>query len=219
MTYQWNTPIRYVRGLGPTRSRELIKMGITTVGELLERHPLSYIYPGIIPISDAKEGNAVIKAKIKEIGRLYGKTTRATLYDDAGGVCRAMWYYGAWALHTLRPGMTVIFYGKMKGGVLSQPKWCTHEGGMENVYGGQYGTHHSTIRTALKEVLANVELPEMYNGLSRVGVFRAFHFPQHKAKQQKAEADLKFDEALTLQLALAEKRRGRESVRGEVIWI
>jgi len=87
------------------------------------------------------------------------------------------------------------------------------------VVGGQHGTHHATIRAALAETLANVELPEMYGGISRVKVFRAFHFPADKEEQQKALRALKFDEAICLQLALSERRKRRESVCGEVIWI
>ena len=56
MTYRYDTPIRYVRGLGPIKARELTKIGINTVGDLLEHHPLSYIYPGGVSIAEAKEG-------------------------------------------------------------------------------------------------------------------------------------------------------------------
>lgn len=211
MSYTWNTPIRYVRGLGPQRTKELAKIGVTTVGELLERKPLSYIYPGVMNIADASEGMVVVKAKVRGINRGWGSTVKAILDDDTD-TCQAIWYtsYVAQHLHT---GMIATFYGKMKGGVLQQPRWTTVESTLENVYGGQYGTHHDTIRAALKEVLANVELPDIRletGDSSRVQVFAAFHFPHHKHMLDAAINTLKFDEALTLQLALAEKRWGRE---------
>lgn len=217
MTYRWTTPIRYIKGLGPTRSRELAKIGINTVGDLLEYPPLSYIFPGVTNIADAKEGMVVVKARIRGINRGWGSTVKATLDDDID-TCRAIWYtpYAAQALYT---GMTTIFYGKMKGGVLQQPKWTTVESTMENVYGGQYGVHHDTIRAALVEVLANVELPDLNGDASRVDVFRMFHFPHHKYELESVINILKFDESLCLQTALAERRQGRELVKGEVIWI
>jgi ATP-dependent DNA helicase RecG len=113
MAYHWTTPIRYVRGLGPTRSRELIKIGIHTVGDLLERCPLSYIYPSATPIADASEGMVVVKAKVKEIKQGHGSVVEAVL-DDGTGTCRAVWYHGAWLLANLRPGMVVTFWGKAK---------------------------------------------------------------------------------------------------------
>lgn len=222
MTYRWTTPIRYVRGLGPTRSQELTKIGITTVGELLERQPLSYIYPGVTPIADAKEGMVVVKARIKEIG-LHPYSGRgvvqATLTDETGS-CVATWYHSPWLRSQLRPGMTVTFWGKLRGGVLQQPRWTTVDSSLQDVAGGQYGAHHATIRAALKEVLANVELPDSWLGdmeYPRTWLFKSFHFPDSKDEQQRALAALKFDEALQLQLALAEKRRGRAQVKGEVI--
>lgn len=223
MTYQWTTPIRYVRGLGPVKAKELTKIGITTVGELLERHPLSYIYPGGVSIADAKEGNVVIKAKIKNIMRV---PFRAGLVEafltDGTGICKAVWYNNPYTLSSLRPGMTVTFWGKYKGGVLQQPKWSTCEASMIDVWGGQYGVHHATIRAALKEVLGgkscaelNTKLPSMNDGSSRLDCFDEFHFPYDKNMQQIARYNLKRDEALTLQLALAERRRGREVVTVE----
>lgn len=215
MTYTWTTPIRYVRGLGPTRSKELTKIGINTVGDLLEYPPLSWIYPGVTPISEASDGMVVIKAEIIKLFRTHNGAI-AHLDDSSGMMCTAQWYT-PWVVAALRPGMTATFYGKMKGGVLQQPKWTTVESTMENVYGGQYGVHHDTIRAALVEVLHHAELPLMYSGHHRNKTFRRFHFPDSKWDQEWATKQLKMDEAICLQLALAERRRGREGVKGERI--
>ncbi len=217
--YKWTTKIRYVKGLGPTKARTLTKLGIETVGDLLCWKPLHYLYPGGVPIAEAKEGMVVIKARVTEIG-LHPYSGRgvvqATLMDDTGN-CQVTWYNSPWLLSNLHAGMTATFYGKYKAGVLQQPKWTTYEKGMENVYGGQYGVHHDTIRAALKEVLANVELPDVAGGGSRVQLFTMFHFPRHKHELDSAINILKFDEALQLQLALAERRREQNQVTVEPI--
>lgn len=215
--YKADTPVRYIKGLGPTRSRELNKLGIHTVLDLLEYPPLSYVYPRVTSIADASEGQVVIKAEIVSVYR--SNNIASAILDDGTGKCHARWYHSPWLLSQLRPGMTVIFYGKMKGGVLSQPRWTTVESTMKNVYGGQYGVHHDTIRAALKEVLANVELPDIHGGDSgsRVRLFQMFHFPSNGDEVDAATNMLKFDEALQLQLALAERRRGREQVKGVVM--
>ena len=214
--YNWNTPIRYVRGLGPTKTKELAKIKINTVGDLLEYQPLSYIYLGGVTIADAKEGHVVIKATVKDIRRHPFKPMVSASLSDKTGSCQADWYNSPWLLTNLHPGMTVTFWGKYKGGVLQQPKWTTVESSLVDVYGGQYGVHHATIRAALKEVLAHtdlqclnkVELPDTYNE-DRVVLFRDFHFPSDKGVQRAALEALKFDECLMLQLALAERRKGR----------
>ena len=215
--YSWTTPVRYIKMIGPTRAKELVACGIETVGDLLEKQPLSYIFPGVTPIADAKEGMVVVKAKVVEIGRSWNTTIEAMIGDETGE-CKTIWYH-SYAAQQLHHGMTATFYGKLKGGALQSPKWCTHDGGMESVYGGQYGVHHNTIRAALVEILPNTELPDMANGsngnCNRVGCYWAYHFPNSKAVQQQALADLKADEALTLQLALQERRRGREGVTVE----
>ncbi len=219
MTYTWDTSIRYVKTIGPTRSRELTKIGINTVGDLLEYPPLSYIYPGVTPISEAKEGMVVVKARIKHIGLSYDSVMEGTLIDNTS-ICGVKWYNARYVYDQLREDMTATFYGKFKGGVLQQPKWCTHDGGMESVYGGQYGeAHHQTIRAALIEVFNGVELPRMYNGDSRVGTFKLFHFPPDSRLQRAAVQELKMDESICLQLALLERRKKQELVCGEVIWI
>lgn len=216
MTYHWQTPIRYVRGLGPVKTKELAKINIHTVGDLLEKQPLHYLYPGGVTIAEAKEGMVVIRAEIEDIRRNYNQAVGATLRDTTG-TCQAQWYNSPWLLANLRPGMTVTFWGKYKGGVLQQPRWTTVESSLANVYGGQYGTHHATIRAALKEVLAHVELPDMVSGIYRDTIFKMFHFPHNKGEQQRAEQDLKFDEALQLQLALAERRKEREQATIETM--
>lgn len=224
MTYTWTTPTRYVKGLGPTRAKELTKIGIHTVGDLLEYPPLSYIYPGVTSIADAKEGVVVVKGRIGHICRDYNQNVRAQI-GDSTGVCQIVWYNARYVCDQLHAGMTVIFYGKMKGGVLQQPKWTTIESTMENMYGGQYGVHHDTIRAALKEIFRgksctelNIELPNMNDGSSRLDCFDEFHFPYDKTMQQIAVYNLKRDEALILQLALAERRRGREQHESVPMW-
>ena len=195
------------------RSRELTKIGIETVGDLLKRKPLSYIYPGVTSLADAKEGMVVVKAEIKSVVVPYKSAVEATLVDESG-TCKAIWYNQLWLLDSLHRGLIATFCGKYKGGTIQQPKWTTYDGGMDQIVGGQYGTHHNTIRAALKEVLANMELPDMIGGFNRTYCYQGFHFPSNSDVQKQAFAKLKFDEALTLQLALQERRRGREQCAG-----
>ena len=210
MIYQWATLIQQIKGIGPTRAKELEGMGIKTVGNLLETTPNYYIYPGTTSIADATEGYVVIRAKITQIGRL---PTRVLIVearlDDGTGRCKAVWYNQQYAMQHLRPGMVVTLWGKMHNGALQQPRFTTAQPNWSDIAGGLYGVHNETIRAALKEVLANVELPSMVDGFDRATAFAAFHFPVSEESWQQALIRLKFDEALCHQFAMAERRKHR----------
>ena len=211
--YIWATPIQQVRGVGPAKAKELDGMGITTAGDLLEYSPLHYLYPGVTNIADAQDGYVVIRAKIAHIERLPSRVPIVkALLDDGPNHCRAVWYNQQFVVQYLRPGMIVTFWGRLNNGELQQPKFCTSPTGPDwnNIAGGYYGVHNETIRAALKEVLAHVDLPDMCGGDSRVGALRAFHFPATKQVHDVALHMLKFDELLVQQLAMAERWKHRK---------
>jgi ATP-dependent DNA helicase RecG len=210
--YNWNQSIKYVKGIGPARAKELERMGIETIGNLLEYQPLHYIYPGTTSIADTKEGYVVVWAKIMRLSRLPTRVPIVeALLNDGTGQCKAVWYNQQFVVQHLQPGMVVTFWGKFHNGALQQPRFTTTQPNWSDIAGGFYGVHNETIRAALKEVLANVELPPMVDGFDRAMVFDALHFPVSKESQQQALTRLKFDEALCYQLAMAERRKSRQS--------
>jgi len=209
--YHWLTNIRYVRGIGPVKAQELNGMGINTVGDLLERQPLHYIFPGVTPIRDAKEGHVIVKGMITAITRLPSRVpiVEATLRDATGG-CKARWYNQTYALQNLRVGMTVTMWGRFKGGVLQQPRFSTCGLDTGGVTGGYYGAHNETVRMALREVFRDVEIKDWVGRISRPGAFEFLHFPKDKAEQKAGLNRLKFDELFLMQLAMLKKRMRQE---------
>ncbi len=54
---QLDTPIRFVRGVGPARGGLLCQAGIETVADLLQLSPIRYeIVPSYKPISEWQDG-------------------------------------------------------------------------------------------------------------------------------------------------------------------
>ena len=211
MSYNWQTKIQYVRGVGPTKATELKGMGIETVGDLLEYQPNHHIYPGITTIKDLKEGHVIITAKIISIDRLLGRTPIVeAVLNDGTGTCKAMWWNQIFILQNLRPGMTVTFWGKYRAGTLQQPKFSTYGFNADDVTGGDYGVHNKTMKIALKEVLSNCDLPDI-SGVPTLETFRSLHSPKSNAEYKKALEFLKFNELLLLQLAMLKRRQQARS--------
>ena len=222
MAYNWQTKIQYVKGIGPQKAAELKTMGVETVGDLLEYQPNSHIYPGITTIENLKDGHAIIKAKIISIERLPSRVPIVgALLDDGTGTCRATWWNQIFVLQHLRPGMTVTFWGKAKARVFNQPKFSTFEFDMAEVAGGDYGNRNKTMRTALKEVLNNTEIPDWSwcTHYSRNKAFRYLHKPRGKGDTIEAIDRLKFDELFLLQLAMLKRRQQARSGGAEIIGV
>lgn len=220
MIYNWRTKVQYVRGIGPTKAKELNGMGIKTVGDLLEYKPLHYIYPGIMAVKDLKEGYAIIKAKIVSIERLPRRVpTVEAVLDDGTGTCKAVWWNQIFVLQHLRPGMTVTFWGKCKAGVFNQPKFSTYGFNPDEVVGGDYGVHTKTMRAVLGEVLDNCDLPDLSDEVSMFEVFHNLHFPKNKHEHNETLKVLKFNELLLMQLAMLKRRQQAQSGGAEVIEI
>lgn len=211
--YNWNTNIRFVKGVGPEKAKQLESAKICTVGDLLEHKPLDYIYPGVTKIADLpSEGNVLIKGKIEQLWRAANRTpiVFAKIFDGTG-VCLATWWNQVYVLQNLREGITVTLWGKVKNNRLQQPNFSTCNFKQEEVAGGLYGGKTEIIRGALREVFKDLEIPDWYNDddglISRQGSFYRLHFPKTKLDYEFALTRLKYDEFFLMQLALGLKRR------------
>ena len=217
--YQIDTKIQYVRGVGPTKAKALKRLGIHTVLDLLDYRPLYWFFPGLAPIVDvgAKDNShVVVQGKIKSLHRLPTRIpiTEVVIVDDTGE-CRCRWYNFS---PQFVAGMKVTMWGKYSKGALQQPKFSTVEPDWDSIQGGFYGIHNQTIRAALKEVMANINLPPT-NTTKREAVYWSFHFPQDKGEQQWAEQQLKMDELCQLMWAIKQVRDRQARKRGVVICI
>lgn len=215
--YTWQTNIQYVKGVGPATAAKFNQMGIETVGDLLEHKPNHHIYPGVASIKDAKQGHVIIKAKITNINRIPSRvpTVEATL-NDGTGTCYAKWWNQVFVVQHLHVGMTVVFWGKYKNGVLNQPKFSIIMPDMNEVAGGDYGVNTGIVRKALREVFSKdvvgVDSDQLY-------LYYGLHFPADKTDYQKCLQGLKEQELLLMQLALAKKRQRQGKVKAEIIKI
>ena len=92
-----NSPLQFLKGVGPRKAVALEKAGLVTVRDLLYYLPRSYLdRTNVIPIADLRVNEpATVVGEVKMHGLLYGKGRRyeVTLQDDSGAVT-LLWFGG-----------------------------------------------------------------------------------------------------------------------------
>jgi len=118
-TIKPDTPIQFIKGVGPKRARQLKKLGIENVWDLLTYYPFRYRnYTLTVPISSIQEGETVtLKGEIVQIKNEYlrggKKIQKATIRDDSGTL-EVVWFNQPFLVHTLCQGKRIALAGKVK---------------------------------------------------------------------------------------------------------
>ena len=116
-----NTPIEFLKGVGPNRA-ELLKKeaGIFTFNDLLHYFPFRYVdrsqYHTVAELPQL-DGYAQLKGKIVHVSeRLIGKQNRLIAkFQDQTGIIELVWFQGAkWIKPLLKPDVEFQVYGKAK---------------------------------------------------------------------------------------------------------
>ncbi len=114
-----DTPITYLKGVGPARAGLLEKeLGIATFGDLLFHFPFRYVDRSkFYKISEAVADQTFMQfagrlRNISESGQPRKRRLTATLYDDSGAI-DLVWFKGLkWIKPTLREGAEYVVFGK-----------------------------------------------------------------------------------------------------------
>jgi ATP-dependent DNA helicase RecG len=114
------TPLQYLKGVGPRRAADLQRIGLTTVEDLLYRFPLRYEDRGNLQgISALKAGQTVAVAGRIQSSRL--RTTRRpgfrifeALVGDSTGSIRAVWMNQSFLQDILKPRLSVVLFGTVE---------------------------------------------------------------------------------------------------------
>ena len=120
MTDPLDTPLQYLKGVGPRKGADLKKAGLATVEDLLYRLPFRYEDRSRMqPIASLRPGNKA--AVFGEIKSAHVATTRrrgfrifhAVLADASGGI-RCSWMNQAYLADIIQPRATVVVFGEVK---------------------------------------------------------------------------------------------------------
>jgi ATP-dependent DNA helicase RecG len=114
------TPLQYLKGVGPRRAADLQRVGLTTVEDLLYRFPIRYEDRGSFQtIASLKPGvSASIVAEIVGCGIRPTRRPRFKIFEmlvrDATGSLRAIWFNQPFLNDVFRPHQRVVLFGKLE---------------------------------------------------------------------------------------------------------
>ena len=227
-----DTPVRYLKGVGPKIAERFEKLGIVTLADLLCHYPRRYIdFSKPYSIAQAPaDTECVVKAEVfaKPGGRILPggrRMERITAGDDVSSL-EITWFNNPYAAQKLQLGQEYYFQGIVTGGMLRRqmvnPQVRTTEqikaSPFEAVYPQTEGLTSNAIAKCVRQLLPHAELlpdplpPEMlakYRLLSKADAVRAIHCPATEEQAYAARRRLIYEELLVLQLGIGRmKNRG-----------
>ena len=227
-----DTPVRYLKGVGPKTAERFEKLGIVTLADLLCHYPRRYIdFSKPYSIAQAPaDTECVVKAEVfaKPGGRILPggrRMERITAGDDVSSL-EITWFNNPYAAQKLQLGQEYYFQGIVTGGMLRRqmvnPQVRTAEqikaSPFEAVYPQTEGLTSNAIAKCVRQLLPHAELlpdplpPEMlakYRLLSKADAVRAIHCPATEEQAHAARRRLIYEELLVLQLGIGRmKNRG-----------
>ncbi|MFM1931882.1 MAG: hypothetical protein RL226_1185, partial [Bacteroidota bacterium] len=115
----FDTPIEYLKGVGPARAAALkSELGIATYRDLLHHFPFRYVDRSkFYTIAEVNSDAIAVQLKgkiirVQELGASKGQRLTAVL-DDGTGQLELVWFKGLkWVKDSLRPHTEYVVYGK-----------------------------------------------------------------------------------------------------------
>mgnify|MGYP004700360555 FL=1 len=220
-----DTPVRYLKGVGPKTAERFEKLGILTLSDLLCHYPRRYLdFSKPYSIAEApSDTECVVKAEVfaKPGGRILpgGRRMERITAGDGVSSLEVTWFNNPYAVQKLELGQEYYFQGIVTGGMLRRqmvnPQVRTDaqvaSSPFEAVYPQTEGLTSSAIAKCVRQLLPHVELlpdplpPGMlkkYRLLPKADAVRAIHCPASEEEAFAARRRLIYEELLVLQLGI-----------------
>ncbi|MEQ1870646.1 MAG: ATP-dependent DNA helicase RecG [Vicinamibacterales bacterium] len=202
-----DTPLQFLKGVGPRRAADLAHAGLTTVEDLLYRFPLRYedrsqlqLITALRPGQAASIAGRVVHCGLRTTRRPGFRIFEALVSDDSGGI-RVTWLNQPFLRDVFKAGQQVVLFGHVEmrgsGGLqLTNPQYeiiededgeTLHTGRIVPVY-EKAGTLTAKIQRRLIHDALDRVTPEMSDPLpeslrvrhgypARYAALMATHFP------------------------------------------
>lgn len=228
-----NDNVIKIKGIGEKLQKNLGKIGIETVQDLLEHYPRDYeVFSTPVPISQVSEGSVAtieaylgISPRLKRVGHLQILNTQVR---DSSGTLLLTWFNMPFLKNRLSMGSKYLFRGKVriKNGalVMEQPQIFFNKNDyykllqvLQPIYPLTEGITNKLIIKSMHEVHDKLEFAKDYIPrrickeyalMDRTKALKEIHFPKDKDSMRMARERLAFDEFFLYSLAL---RRMRDS--------
>lgn len=231
--FELSTPVTDLKMIGPVLSDKLLKLNISTIGDLIRHYPSRYIdYSLKSSINSLQCGETVsLNAIIDSIQSIYtktGKRLQKAQVSDGTGILTVVWYNQPFLTNILKPGAAVSLSGKVSffGNKLSLEspdyeilfpgKNTIHTGRIIPVYPESEGISSKWLRSRIYPLLFkfNLNFPEnlpehllsQHQLISRQKSILDIHFPEIISDIHKAQRRLAFEEMFLLQLSVQKRK-------------
>ncbi|MFR5823671.1 MAG: hypothetical protein ACLUE5_07030 [Dysosmobacter sp.] len=235
-----NTDVRYIKGIGEAKAKSLGKLGIATLGDLINWFPRRYEdRREIKPISQLIPGEpACVSAMIASEPKLSHirkgmDLVKVRAVDDTGAL-DVTFFNQSWLKSQLRVGETYTFYGRAEGSLLRKSMASPivepegrreHTGRIVPIYPLTSGISQLLLSRAIRQGLDSCAdiLPDCLpdgvrqaHQLCRVNyAYENIHFPEAPEALDIARRRLAFEELFFFAIGLKLLRSRRETVSVE----
>ena len=235
-----NTDVRYIKGIGEAKAKSLGKLGIATLGDLINWFPRRYEdRREIKPISQLIPGEpACVSAMIASEPKLSHirkgmDLVKVRAVDDTGAL-DVTFFNQSWLKNQLRVGETYTFYGRAEGSLLRKSMASPivepegrreHTGRIVPIYPLTAGISQLLLSRAIRQGLDSCAdiLPDCLpdgvrqaHQLCRVNyAYENIHFPEAPEALDIARRRLAFEELFFFAIGLKLLRSRRETVSVE----
>ena len=235
-----STNVRYIKGIGEAKAKSLSKLGIATLGDLINWFPRRYEdRREIKPISQLIPGEpACVSAMIASEPKLSHirkgmDLVKVRAVDDTGAL-DVTFFNQSWLKNQLRVGETYTFYGRAEGSLLRKSMASPivepegrreHTGRIVPIYPLTAGISQLLLSRAIRQGLDSCAdiLPDCLpndvrqaHQLCRVNyAYENIHFPESPEALDIARRRLAFEELFFFAIGLKLLRSRRETVSVE----
>lgn len=205
-------------GVGPTMAAKLGRLGIHTVGDLLNHFPRRYEdFSHIIPIRAMRPGPVTFRGQVAQIAARRGRNRRLSITEavitDGTGTAKAVWFNQPFLARQFPSGAQVMVSGKLEFRnndlALANPAIekdegeSKHTGRIVPVYPETEGLTSKQMRNLIMPLLEFADgipenLPESVTKraklISRAAAIREIHAPAGEESLRRARYRLGFEE-------------------------
>jgi len=239
-------PVTIIPFIGPKQAQLLNKLGVFTVGELLEYFPVYYKDTSkTVTLTelnrDFKQTVKVVLDEIKNIRIRNGKFIQKGIVSDATGSCEVTWFNQPYLTKSLKRGMEILISAKLDAAstkpVIISPEYEVvkeeniHLGRIAPIYPLTKGLTAKWLRTRFSFLVKNIseingfnslpiDIEKKYQLIPTKDALVGIHMPKSEEDIVAARKKLAFMELMDIYLKLFKEKQQRISAKApEVIKI
>lgn len=229
-----DTPIQYIKGVGPRKSQTLSKLGIKTVLDMVYYLPFRYEdRSNFTTIARLESGvTATVRGEIKTYGSIKTKKGLEIFQlelDDGSGIIQGVWFNQPYLAKLFKAGQNLIIYGKVDKHdkirmvhpqyeiIKLEDKDSIHVGRVVPMYHLTQELAQRYLRTIAYRTVTEYSkwlidiLPTKLRARNKLVDIKFavdnIHFPKNEDNLARAYRRVVFDEFFILQLAIAIKKK------------